>query len=362
MNPRNERLKQAIARLAPSGVPADALANGLYIEEPDHSFADRTLARLDLYPKSSHLLLGPSGIGKSTQLLVLARKLRERNELVPLFVDATAAKVDLQQRGSLITHLALNLKRILVDEMAGDDMLARIVAAFSVGSPKNTSAEEILRQLPRIKRKLVLLLDSYDHLPVQRFGLLCSEDLASLKQHMAIVAVGPLAMTSGPGHSLAEHFDFPSRQPIYNPALGGTMHAFFMRLLGQRVDEDLLPAECCARLVDASGGVPRDLLALAQLALEESFVAGYNCVEPDDVTRAIARFGQKHIAGLDSDDLARLNRVRKTGTLAPRDNRAVNLLATRRILEYISPAGGSTFAVHPALIPLIGQPDPLESL
>jgi hypothetical protein len=123
-----------------------------------------------------------------------------------------------------------------------------------------------------------------------------------------------------------------------------------------------MPQESCVPLVDASGGVPRDLLALAQFALEETYVAGYNCVEPDDVTRAIDKFAQKHITGLDSNDRARLHRLHKTGAFAPTGSRDIDLLVTRRILQYTAPSGARTFAVHPALVPLIAPIDPLESL
>lgn len=364
MNPRRERFRQAMSQFEPSGDPADALKHGLYVEPPSQPIANRTLALLELRPKSSHLLAGPSGAGKTMQLRVLERELSKADDLVPIFLDATAKNRDLNKPGELKAHLASQIQAIKIESQTkgqlGPLVVLGVLALLSSDSPAASkalglSAEDSMRNLAQLKRKPVLLLDSLDRLPMEVFTGLCSRDLAQIQGHIAVVVVGPPAVMYGAARELVDRFDYFLPQPTYSPKRGGEMHAFLTQILRQRADEDMLPAGSCVPLVEASGGILRDLLALAQLALEESYVAGHNRVEQVDVYRAVDTFGRKHIIGLDSRDLALLQHLRKTGTFVRVDDGDVNLLVTRRVLEYADTAGTPTFAVHPTLTPLLEQ-------
>lgn len=371
-----------MSRFEPSGDPVDALKHGLYVDQPGQSVANRTLALLELRPKSSHLLAGPSGTGKTMQLRVLEHKLSQADDLAPIFVDVTTEKRNLQTPGALIEHLSTHLKatnKTGKPDAAGALIALAILAAITAFSSSDTVQPPTARShrgtrstkalpataaipaavsmpdIAQYKRKPVLLLDSLDRLPIEVFRGLCTGDLARIQEHMAVVVVGPPAVMYGAARDLVDRFNYLLRQPTYDPKKGGEIHNFLTQILRQRAEEDLLPATSCIALVEASGGIVRDLIALTQLSIEESYVAGNNCVETADVRRAIDTFGRKHIIGLDSRELEILDRVRKTGTFVRIDDQDVSLLVTRRVLEYMDPSGAPTFAVHPTLLPLLEQ-------
>ncbi len=369
MNPRRERFKHAMSRFEPSDDPADALKHGLYVEAPSQSIANRTHALLELRPRSSHIIAGPSGTGKTMQLRVLERALNKADDLDPLFVDVTTPKRDLQQPGQLIEHLTAQLQSLKIkDQSKGELGPLLVMAILHALAPKPSPAVDLLgrvlapakapmtdavQTIAQLKRKPVLLLDSLDRLPIEVFTELATGDLAKIQEHMAVVVVGPPAVMYGAAREVVDQFDYFLRQPTYHPTHGGEMHAFLTQILRQRADEDMLPAESCVPLVEASGGILRDLIALTQLALEESYVAGHERVEVPDVRRAIDTFGRKHIIGLDSRELDLLQHLRTTGNFVRVDDRDVSLLVTRRVLEYAGPTGAPTFAVHPTLLPLL---------
>lgn len=364
-NARRERFRQAITRLDPDGDPELAIKKGLYVEEPNQSFAALTVARIEVSAKKSHILTGPRGTGKTTQLRILQHRLAAHKELIPVYIDAATVTADMWRPGTLSGLLLTGARDIILIEQ-GSISPSRLDAILFLKLASGKPSISFLKHVTNREqaRKFVLLLDLPDRLPRERFTALCQGDLADLMPLVPVVIAIPQSALAASTRNHVEGFDHCSHQPTYDPAQGGTMHAFLMQVIRQRAD-DLIPPECCARLVEASGGALRDLLALAQGALEESYAAGYNLVEPDDVSRAINIFGRKHLAGLDSHDLSRIEHVRLTGTFMPKDDRDIHLLSTRRILEYANPSGASlasTFAVHPVLLPLLPRLDPLDLL
>lgn len=342
-----------MARFEPSGDPAAALKAGLYVEVPGQSIAARMQAYLELRPKSSHLLAGPSGAGKTMQLRVLERSLSESEELSPIFIDATAEGKDFHSAGKLLEHLANVIKALQVKEQSGMQLSELFLFLLEAKLVTRTSPTDPIQETARLKRKPVLLLDSLDRLPIDIFTKLCSEDLAKIKQHIAVVVVGSPDVMYGAARPVVDQFDYFQRQPTYDPRQSSEMHVFLAQVIRQRAGEDLIPTASCTPLVEASGGILRDLISLTQLALEESYVAGHHRVEPSDVHRAVDTFGRKHIIGLDSRELALLQRLRKTGDFVRVDDRDVSLLVSRRVLEYADETGAPTFAVHPTLLPLL---------
>lgn len=354
MNPRRERFKQAMSRFEPSGDPAQALKGGLYVEQPGQSIAARTFGLLELRPKSSHLVAGASGTGKTTQLRLLEQRLQSHEELTPIFVDFSVRGKDLSRPGLLVDHLATQVQQLTIASRRGLSLGLQLlgVAAHVLGTGGST-APNLAHELALAPRKPVLLLDSLDRLPIEVFGGLCSGDLSRLREHLSVVVVGPPTVMYGAAREIVDGFDYFSRQPTYDPARGGLMHRFLTEIVRQRAGEELIPDESCVVLVEASGGILRDLIALAQLALEEAYVAGRDKVEPDDVHRAVDTFGRKHIVGLDSRELQLLRRLRKTGKFVRVTDGDASLLITRRVLEYADERGTPHFAIHPTLIPLL---------
>lgn len=357
MNPRRERFREAMARFEPTADPAGAIKDGLYVEPPAPTFAERTFRTIELRPRSSHLIAGASGIGKTTQLRVLERLLTTSGELIPVFIDVMAGKLDLDRSGTLLTLLAEQVGKHQYDGIPDDVKLLGNVAGLlltlgGVNVPKSSP----LATIKSIKKTVVLILDSLDRLPVEKFTALCLGDLEKLKGVISLVVVGPHAISYGAAREVTERFDKFSSQPTYDPRSGGPMHEFLAQVVRQRADDSLLPDESCGPLVEASGGIIRDLIALAQLSMEEAYVAGHNRVEPADASRAIDNFGRKHIIGLDSGEIAILKKVRRSGNFVRVNDRDTSLLVTRRVLEYVGEGGGTShYVVHPTLVPLLEQ-------
>ncbi len=373
MNERRDRFRQAMARFEPSGDPLEALSRGLYVAEPVQSVAQQILARLELRPQSSHLVTGPIGSGKTTQLRVLEKSLKESGEFWPIFADITTHGNELAAKGKLIKHVVDDLKKLRGQELAAGaqfskgegafivvlGLLALLAAASSENNPPSATVieKDIKQELSTLSRKPVLLIDSLDRLSHPVFAELCDQDLAKLREHIAIVVVAPPAIMYGAARETAERFDYFTRQTAKDPREDPKMHAFLLQVIRLRAEEALLPETSCNHLVLASGGILRDLIALTQLALEEAYVAGHAGVEPSDVARAADTFGRKHIIGLDSQELSTLQRVRKHGTFVRVNDSDMGLLVTRRVLEYADDRGATRFAVHPTLIPLLEQLD-----
>jgi len=372
MNERRDRFRKAMARFEPSGDPMEALTKGFYVEEPAQSVAKQIVARLELRPHSSHLVVGPIGSGKTTQLRVMEELLRQGNEFWPIFVDVTTQRDELRAPGSLIQHLLTEIKDIkskaLVkqthDGAPGPGLLLFLaaLAALAVLAESNTTSPEVnevtlKREIAAMPQKPVLLIDSLDRLDHLAFATLCKSDLATLREFLAVVVVGPPAIMYGAARETAEGFDYFARQTAQDPREDIAARDFLMQVLHARADEALLPDPPCEQLVYASGGILRDLIALTQLALEEAYVAGHERVDHRDAVRAVDTFGRKHIIGLDSNELATLQRVRTRGTFVRVSDSDVGLLVTRRVLEYADEHGATRFAVHPALVPLLEQLD-----
>lgn len=101
-------------------------------------------------------------------------------------------------------------------------------------------------------------------------------------------------------------------------------------------------------LVDASGGVLRDLLSLAQAAMVEAYMDGGDSVGSHEVDDAVDAFGRKHLQGLRPPELEVLQRVRTHGTFVQTSEDDLALLMTRRVLEYRS-HNLPRYAVHPTI-------------
>lgn len=110
-----------------------------------------------------------------------------------------------------------------------------------------------------------------------------------------------------------------------------------------------------AALVHASGGVLRDLLALAQAACVEAYLGGVEQIGAREVAVAIDTFGRKHLQGLRPAELEVLQRVRTKGSFVHTSEDDLALLMTRRVLEYRN--HHVRYAVHPTIRDLLASLD-----
>ena len=102
-----------------------------------------------------------------------------------------------------------------------------------------------------------------------------------------------------------------------------------------------------------SGGILRDLLAIARTAAEEAYIQGDAAIEISHVLAAVDTFGRDLMLGLSQSDIETLQRVRSNGTFIQTSDDDIALLATRRVIAY-----GVTerrYVVHPSIDSLLMQ-------
>ena len=213
---------------------------------------------------------------------------------------------------------------------------------------------ELLRILrAAIPQHVVLLLDSLDRMAdIERFRRVVHQDVRALKAAgVGLVLVGPTRVLYGPDRAIADAFDHFTQQPAVDVSPGGAGQQFLLRVLRKRADEQTLPDPSCAAVARASGGVMRDLMALARRAAEEAYIDGAKAIEPSHVERAVDAFGRTMMLGLREPEIATLQRLREKAQFVPLSDDDIALLETRRVLEYAGPP--RRFAVHPAIEALL---------
>jgi Cdc6-like AAA superfamily ATPase len=375
---RLDRFRQYMARLDASAGPGEAVTDGYYVAPPGRSVADDLGARLELKPSSSHIVLGGVGSGKTTQLVVACERLNRIEDTRAVYIDVSE-HCDLQHvdAGDIYRLLAGEFARLGRDAVQQGQVLnrealdaldyargrleGRLVqsswsdADYEFWYKKLQSALDALAaELATHKPHVIIVLDSLDRLTdMKQFAALVTTGLPMLQQHgFGVALTGPLATLYGTARSLLDRVDRYYYVP-WMDTQAQSSHDFLLRVLRARIPEDVCPDPCCLRLVEYSGGVLRDLIALTQSAVEEAYVHGTDAVTPEQVEAVADAFGRKHLLGLDADDLAVLQKVRTSGSFVPTTDEHLALLHTRRVLEYRN--GRVRYVVHPTITALLEQ-------
>lgn len=405
-----------MARLAPAANPLDAVRDGLYVPRPGRSTADEVSARLELDPTSSHLVVGGIGSGKTTQLLVARDRLGALSDTHAEYVDVSEIHdISRMESGALLVIAGLMLGRLL--DKASDDAaalvageqfrrwahghtetywvdddfdeyepdqyddveppsdrrpqkLVKVEEQALLSSPhrslewtveeKSSALSLLCKGLRKQFPHIILLLDSLDRLSdVSIFAKLVEQDVRAIRQAgIGIVLVGPLRSMFGASRSIVDQFQHFYPQPAVDVDDDIAGRGFMVEVLRKRAPAELLTEEACVSLAGLSGGVLRDLIALARAAGEEAYMSGADKVEPEHIATAADAFGRKLIFGVSPEEIDVLQRVMKTGAFVQTSDQDLALLVTRRVLEY--QASARRFAVHPTLVPLLKQLAPTE--
>jgi hypothetical protein len=403
---RLQTYRAFLAAMSPSSNPSEALARGFYVEPPGGGVWSDLTRRLELEPASTHLVLGGIGSGKTSELLRarahLLDALRETGDLV-WYCDvsryhdlASPAEpgVLFALTGNLLVHAAKRTKAgipedsevaeaakslrelahghwVEVPEYDGygesDDPDEYTDRVFLDGllRPPNTKpidwrirahVEDMMRLLahhPGEGRASIVLFDSLDRLPdPASFKVLVEDDIRALKSAgVGVVVVGPVRFIVGRDRSLTDLFDRVHYQLASDPQTASGRE-FLCEVLRRRAQPSgLLPEECLPALAEASGGVLRDLIALAKRSAEEAYAAGHPTITLQDVASASEAFGRSLALGLDDDQIKILKAVAESGAFVVRGERELSLLETRRVLLY----PGNRWVVHPTLEGLIAK-------
>ena len=383
---RLERYRSVRARLDPTGDPAQAMAES-YVAAP-HSVSERIAAELALSPASKHLLIGGVGSGKTTELLAVQTQLSKLDEdLLGIYIDVSQRHdIAKMTPGAIIVQVGLALAPgLLPDEAAKAAFKQLTLIAYGamytesyglgVSQKKDIPGvlipphrfansvqdalplvETLLVQLESARRRVVVLLDGLDRMSdILAFDKLIADDVNALHDlGVGVVLVGPLHALYGLDRTIAERFDSLHYQQWIDVVHDPKGLAFLTSVLAKRVSDDAFDGIARGHLIAASGGVIRDLLALAQSACVEAYVSGVEQVGFNEVAAAIDTFGRKHLQGLRPGEIEVLQRVRTKAAFVHTSEDDLALLMTRRVLEYRAD-GRLRYAVHPTIENLLAE-------
>jgi len=407
---RRERFRAYMQAFNPTAPPQDAIEAGLVCEDLHGSLFRKLAGRADLEPGSQQLLVGGVGSGKTTELILAARWLQEQGHVLPLYIDISA-ETDLSSlnSGALLASFGLELTRRLWEDfpalrerMALEElvkpygMLKEYAYGKRVAVPLTQLwAEEGRRLLERDRRGVirhvpgklepplpalsrdikeirgpveaflalakdaqkdaVVIFDGLDRLlDPTRFWSVARQDLRLFRElKVSVVSTAPLSVLFGAavGQSVSDHFDGVHHMPVVavDPKRG-----LLQSVLEKGHGYDLLRGFTPDTLCEYSGGVLRDLISLARDAGVEAYVAGHDSVTSHDIENAAQQLGTGYLRGLGPEEIKVLHRLEKSKSFDVSQAVNVELLVTRRVLEYSS----TDFRVHPALLSVMPAPEP----
>jgi hypothetical protein len=398
---RRTRFREYMRRLDPTGDPAQAVAAGFYVPPPG-AVSARIATRLELEPGSSHLLVGGIGSGKTTELIAIERRLAEVDDLLPVRVDVPSRhRLDRLKPGVLIAVAGLeacrelNRERELAPE-PGDGLAADVARistiahgyftdepdweepSDSIWVPGILEAPELaenVRQLAdalksvqaALRRKLVLLFDGLDRVAnLEQLAAVLVEDVGGMRRAgVGLVLVAPQHLRFSPQRVVEKGFETVH---LHGATSADTSEgqAFLTSVLRARTGEDLLPEASVAALVGWSGGLLRDLIALARAAGAEAYAGGGEMIQEAHVETAADRFGRDLILGCTREMAARLRELalvprRPLGIASVRHELSrvftvatevdQRLLLERLIIEI--PGTPVRYVLHPTIAPLV---------
>lgn len=408
---RRERFRQYMRAFNPTAPAAEVIHDGLVFEDLHQSLHRNLAARADLEPGSQQLVVGGIGSGKTTELLLAAQSLSSSGKTLPLYIDVTA-ETDLSElnSGALVASFGFHLARNVMNPgrdsaftKTETDQLEKqfqIIRDFAYGKteqiwiPEYDEDEDeqeeledfeppgryiqrevkgkLKRPFPALRREIqevqeplrafilalkklelevVAIFDGLDRLvQPDKFWTVVEQDLRSLRKLLVSVLVtGPISVLFGVGRSITDYFDKVHHLPVITPE---PEHLGFLHsLLQKRGSSTLLDSDLASHICYASGGVLRDLITLARDAAEEAYVSGHEMIQNENVEKAIQQLGTAYRRGLGPDRIGALNELATKRNFNPTTPVGVELLLTRRVLEY----SATDFRIHPALEPLLRE-------
>ncbi|MGD1101700.1 MAG: hypothetical protein ABSA59_06495 [Terriglobia bacterium] len=388
--------------------PARGVIEAGLVCEDLHRFLFRHLAaRADLEPGSQQLLVGGVGSGKTTELLLGERWLREQGHALPLYIDISA-ETDLSSlnSGSLLASFGVHLGwsvlndpalRPLVNEKTeklketyskvteyayGKQVKRRVdplenlgvvygalqshfVTEELPGKLKPVLArdireirqplEEFLSVAREVNRDVVVIFDGLDRLlDPTKFLSVANQDLRLFRElKVSILATAPLSALFGAevGQSISDHFD---RVHHLSVIAADPRNGSLRSVLEKRRGSELLSEQDADSICHYSGGVLRDLISLARDAAEEAYVSDRDSITAADVEKVVHQLGTGYLRGLGPEAIKTLLNLESSKSFQVDQAANVELLLTRRVLEYSS----TDFRVHPALLSVIPRTEP----
>lgn len=374
------------------------MEQGLYVE-PSGSISERLASSLELQPVGTHMLVGGIGSGKTTQLLRVQQRLEGVGDVRAFFVDVLARQKmeHVTRKGVLLALAGLELNNAFPSDPGPPDIqTARKTIEYARGywddvdpyegvtpedfdmtwregiivAPEKEYALQQMQQLQQAVQTLsgalpfrpVMLFDGLDRITdVSAFAELVSHDLPMLKQAgIGAVVVAPQHARTWQHGAMQDYFD---ALHLHGAAHTGDDEgvAFLHAVLHARVaDISVLPEALWITIARWSGGIVRDLLALARASAEEAYRVGADAVEDTHVRVTADQFGRNLLMGIEQDMVNRLKSLApKPNPFVPRPSvpftvateTDVMLLLRRLIIEV--PTTPVHYILHPTIVPLI---------
>jgi energy-coupling factor transporter ATP-binding protein EcfA2 len=393
---RRALFRAYMRRLDPKADPAIALRDGSYVPSP-HATSSHVATRLEIEPTSSHLIIGAVGSGKTTELLAINDRLASSSDIVPLFIDVPSLQNLIKLREGVLIGLAWtqiwryiseNQSELAAKHMREARFADSAATGYYVQDPseidddddrylhvpglittpeKNISLERIKKTFRAVlgesSLRYVILFDGLDR--SRKTDVLIATLVSDLSELSTIgvgsVVVGPPELRGEVYHQFTEQFatfHFHGATDISTAAGVG----FLEDVLKKRTDEAILGEEERRRIVQWSGGITRDLIALARNAGEIAYTLGAECISREHVDVAADRFGRALLLGLSKDATKRLTGI--YGQLRPfREPKRIfieftassdvdiDLLVRRLVIEF--PDFPPRFSLHPTIRPLL---------
>jgi len=400
----------------PTAPALEVIRAGLVVEDLHQSLHKSLAARADLEPGSQQLVVGGIGSGKTTELLLASGLLSQPGKTLPLYIDVTA-ETDLSQlnSGALVASFGLRLAasvfqrnvESILSESENLDLKVKhqAIKDFAYGKDELTwvsgdgndyeddgdyeepepdegyyvrhrTEGKLKRPFPSLRREIqeireplrvfisalkklglevVAVFDGLDRLiQPDKFWAVVEQDLRSLRKlNVSVLVTAPISVLYGVGRSITDYFD-----KVHHLAVMATEPKYLTylhSLLQKRGSGALLDSDLASRICYASGGVLRDLITLARDSGEDAYISGFEMIQNENVEKAILQLGTAYRRGLGPEQIKMLNELAKKKSFNPTIPVGVELLVTRRVLEY----SATDFRVHPALAPLLQEP-PVE--
>jgi len=401
---RRDQFRSYMKAFNPTAPAREMIRAGFVIDDLHGSLYRHLAVRADLEPGSQQLLIGGIGSGKTTELLLAERVLRDEGA-VSLYIDITA-ETDLSgfNDGALLAGLGRHLYRHAKSAFGENSPEQRAVEGTKEaiqefcygkteqvwvpydddgppddwepdqGSPEpgyyttlktpgklkppfpalrrdlqtiRGSLEKLVDLLRGSRVDVVAIFDGLDRLLApEKFLAVVHQDFRILRSlGVSVLATAPISILYGAGQTVSEQFERVHHlAPV--PAAEPLLHSVVRRRCS---DTEFLLDVNATQLCTYSGGVLRDLITLARDAGEEAYVSGADRVRNEDVEMSARQLGTAYLRGLGPDQIKALRTLQETRSLNLKLPANLELLVTRRVIEYSS----TDFRVHPALLSVL---------
>lgn len=392
----------------PTAPARDVIAAGMVLKDLRKNLHLNLAARADLEPGSQQLIVGGIGSGKTTELLLAEQSLNEQENSLSLFIDVTA-ETDLSRfnSGALLASFGLHLARAIAQNLKSrltnsERQLVvsshRKLKDFGFGKTEQIfihsdgsddeppedeppdeeppgyyqtirtpgklqppipalqgdieSASQELKNLVGLASQyefdVVVFFDGLDRLvQPEKFWSVVDQDFRALRSlRVGVLSTAPISVLYGVGKQVADYFD---RVHHIAPLVSSAGEDQLKNVIEKRQGTELLETAATTLICNASGGVLRDLITMARDAGEGAYIAGSDHIRVVHAEATIKQLGTSYLRGLGPKEIVALRQLHKTKSFDLSSSLNVQLLVTRRVLEYSS----TEFRVHPALLPLV---------